>query len=85
MPGSSSKPAVSEEIRDLAAGTEIIVPTWLDRAVRDVLVIRPREPDPWGLLHSLSGPPQPRRPVPHPGLSPQRTADPGPLFGEYWT
>jgi tRNA-Thr(GGU) m(6)t(6)A37 methyltransferase TsaA len=28
--------------RDIAAGTEIIVLTWLDRAVRDVLVTRPR-------------------------------------------
>ncbi len=37
------EPAVAEGIRDLAAGTEIIVLTWLDRAVRDVLVTRPRD------------------------------------------
>jgi tRNA-Thr(GGU) m(6)t(6)A37 methyltransferase TsaA len=37
------EPAVSEGIRDIAAGTEIIVLTWLDRADRDVLVTRPRD------------------------------------------
>jgi tRNA-Thr(GGU) m(6)t(6)A37 methyltransferase TsaA len=37
------EPEVAEGIRDLAAGTEIIVLTWLDRAVRDVLVTRPRD------------------------------------------
>ncbi|HEX5347974.1 MAG TPA: tRNA (N6-threonylcarbamoyladenosine(37)-N6)-methyltransferase TrmO [Pseudonocardiaceae bacterium] len=33
---------VSEGIRDLAVGTEIIVLTWLDRARRDVLAVHPR-------------------------------------------
>jgi tRNA-Thr(GGU) m(6)t(6)A37 methyltransferase TsaA len=37
------QPAVAEAIRDLRAGQEIIVLTWLDRADRDVLVTRPRD------------------------------------------
>jgi len=37
------QPEVAEGIRDLAAGTEILVLTWLDRAARDVLVTRPRD------------------------------------------
>jgi tRNA-Thr(GGU) m(6)t(6)A37 methyltransferase TsaA len=37
------EPAVAEAIRDLRAGTEILVLTWLDRAARDVLVTRPRD------------------------------------------
>ena len=37
------EPGVAEGIRDLDAGTEILVLTWLDRAVRDVLVTRPRD------------------------------------------
>ncbi len=37
------EPGVAEGIRDLVAGTEIIVLTWLDRAARDVLVTRPRD------------------------------------------
>ena len=36
------EPAVREGIRDLVAGTEILVLTWLDRASRDVLVVHPR-------------------------------------------
>ncbi len=36
------EPSVAEAARDLAAGTEIMVLTWLDRADRDVLVTRPR-------------------------------------------
>lgn len=36
------KPEVAEGLRDIAAGTEIIVLTWLDRAARDVLLTRPR-------------------------------------------
>jgi tRNA-Thr(GGU) m(6)t(6)A37 methyltransferase TsaA len=35
-------PLVSEGIRDLQAGTEVIVLTWLDRARRDVLTVHPR-------------------------------------------
>jgi tRNA-Thr(GGU) m(6)t(6)A37 methyltransferase TsaA len=37
------EPEYAEGIRDLKAGTEIIVLTWLDRAVRDVLATRPRD------------------------------------------
>jgi tRNA-Thr(GGU) m(6)t(6)A37 methyltransferase TsaA len=37
------EPEVAEGIRDLAAGAEIIVLTWLDRADRGVLVTRPRD------------------------------------------
>lgn len=37
------EPEFAETIRDLEAGTEIIVLTWLDRAARDVLVTRPRD------------------------------------------
>lgn len=35
-------PAVSEGLRDLHAGTDILVLTWLDRASRDVLTVHPR-------------------------------------------
>jgi tRNA-Thr(GGU) m(6)t(6)A37 methyltransferase TsaA len=35
-------PRVSEGIRDLRVGTEVIVLTWLDRANRDVLAVYPR-------------------------------------------
>jgi tRNA-Thr(GGU) m(6)t(6)A37 methyltransferase TsaA len=33
---------VSAGLRDIHAGTEVIVLTWLDRARRDVLTVRPR-------------------------------------------
>jgi len=36
-------PEVRAGIRDLKAGTEIIVLTWLDRASRDVLLVHPRD------------------------------------------
>jgi tRNA-Thr(GGU) m(6)t(6)A37 methyltransferase TsaA len=36
------EPAVREGVRDLRAGTEVIVLTWLDRADRDVLAVHPR-------------------------------------------
>jgi len=35
-------PEVSEGLRDLRAGTEVILLTWLDRARRDVLAVHPR-------------------------------------------
>lgn len=35
-------PAVSEGIRDLEVGAEVIVLTWLDRASRDVLAVHPQ-------------------------------------------
>ena len=37
------EPGVGEALRDLRAGTEVIVLTWLDRADRGVLVTRPRD------------------------------------------
>lgn len=36
------EPYVREGLAGLRAGTEMILLTWLDRAVRDVLVVRPR-------------------------------------------
>jgi tRNA-Thr(GGU) m(6)t(6)A37 methyltransferase TsaA len=36
------EPGVRDGLRDLRAGTEVIVLTWLDRARRDVLVVHPR-------------------------------------------
>ncbi|MFD3452316.1 tRNA (N6-threonylcarbamoyladenosine(37)-N6)-methyltransferase TrmO [Streptomyces sp. NPDC058691] len=40
------EPAVAEGLRGLRAGMEVLVLTWLDRARRDVLEVRPRgEPD----------------------------------------
>jgi tRNA-Thr(GGU) m(6)t(6)A37 methyltransferase TsaA len=35
-------PRVREGVRDLRIGTDVIVLTWLDRARRDVLAVRPR-------------------------------------------
>jgi tRNA-Thr(GGU) m(6)t(6)A37 methyltransferase TsaA len=35
-------PAVREALRDLKAGTDVILLTWLDRARRDVLAVHPR-------------------------------------------
>lgn len=40
------RPEVAEGLRDLTAGTDVIVLTWLDRADRDVLITRPREDPP---------------------------------------
>jgi tRNA-Thr(GGU) m(6)t(6)A37 methyltransferase TsaA len=36
-------PAVSEALRDLEAGTDVLVLTWLDRADRTVLAVHPRD------------------------------------------
>ncbi len=35
-------PSVVEALRDLKADDEVVVLTWLDRAARDVLIVRPR-------------------------------------------
>lgn len=35
-------PAVSDALRNLAVGDEMVLLTWLDRAPRDVLVVQPR-------------------------------------------
>ena len=37
------EPRVADGLRDILAGTELIVLTWLDRADRDVLVTQPRD------------------------------------------
>ena len=37
------EPAVLDGLRDIRAGEEIIVLTWLDRARRDVLSVHPRD------------------------------------------
>ena len=37
------EPSVAEGLRDLKAGDDIIVLTWLDRARRDLLVVHPRD------------------------------------------
>ena len=36
------EPAVAEALRDVAAGDEMVLLTWLDRARRDILVVHPR-------------------------------------------
>jgi tRNA-Thr(GGU) m(6)t(6)A37 methyltransferase TsaA len=36
-------PEVADALRDLAVGDEVWVLTWLDRAQRDVLAVRPRD------------------------------------------
>jgi tRNA-Thr(GGU) m(6)t(6)A37 methyltransferase TsaA len=36
-------PAVRDALRDLREGEEVLVLTWLDRAARDVLLVRPRD------------------------------------------
>jgi tRNA-Thr(GGU) m(6)t(6)A37 methyltransferase TsaA len=57
------EPGVAEGIRDLEAGTEILVLTWLDRAARDVLVTRPRD-DPARPLLGVFSTRSPDRPNP---------------------
>lgn len=36
-------PAVADGLRDLAPGDALVLLTWLDRAARDVLAVRPRD------------------------------------------
>jgi len=57
------QPAVAEAIRDLQAGQEIIVLTWLDQADRDVLVTRPRD-DPQRPMLGVFSTRSPDRPNP---------------------
>ncbi len=57
------EPDVAEALRDLRAGTEVIVLTWLDRADRDVLVTRPRD-DPRNPLTGVFSTRSPDRPNP---------------------
>jgi tRNA-Thr(GGU) m(6)t(6)A37 methyltransferase TsaA len=53
----------SEGLRDLRVGHEVIVLTWLDRARRDVLEVRPRS-DPARRLHGVFSTRSPDRPNP---------------------
>jgi tRNA-Thr(GGU) m(6)t(6)A37 methyltransferase TsaA len=57
------EPEVAEGLRDIAAGTEIIVLTWLDRAARNVLVTRPRD-DPTRPVTGVFSTRSPDRPNP---------------------
>jgi tRNA-Thr(GGU) m(6)t(6)A37 methyltransferase TsaA len=57
------EPEVADGLRDLVAGTEIIVLTWLDRADRGVLVTRPRD-DPARPLTGVFSTRSPDRPNP---------------------
>jgi tRNA-Thr(GGU) m(6)t(6)A37 methyltransferase TsaA len=54
---------VSEGMRDLAVGTDVIVLTWLDRAHRDTLVVRPRD-DPGNSMTGVFSTRSPDRPNP---------------------
>lgn len=54
---------VTEGLRDLRPGDEVIVLTWLDRAHRDVLVTRPRD-DPARPLTGVFSTRSPDRPNP---------------------
>ena len=54
---------VSEGMRDLKAGTEILVLTWFDRARRDVLVVHPRD-DPGAAETGVFGTRSAERPNP---------------------
>ena len=57
------EPEFADALGDLAAGAEIIVVTWLDRAARDVLVTRPRG-DPARPLTGVFSTRSPDRPNP---------------------
>lgn len=57
------EPAVRDGLRDLRAGSEVIVVTWLDRASRDVLTVRPRG-DPARPLTGVFSTRSPDRPNP---------------------
>ena len=56
-------PQFVEGIRDLQAGADVLVLTWLDRANRDVLVVRPRS-DPERRLTGVFSTRSPDRPNP---------------------
>jgi tRNA-Thr(GGU) m(6)t(6)A37 methyltransferase TsaA len=57
------EPTVADGLRDLQAGTEIIVLTWFDRAQRNVLVLHPRG-DPTRPLTGVFSTRSPDRPNP---------------------
>ncbi len=53
----------AEGLRNLEVGTDVLVLTWLDRAVRDVLIVRPRR-DPARPLQGVFSTRSPDRPNP---------------------
>jgi tRNA-Thr(GGU) m(6)t(6)A37 methyltransferase TsaA len=55
--------AVSEGLRDLEPGSEVVVLTWLDRARRDVLSVHPRG-DPANPIQGVFSTRSPDRPNP---------------------
>jgi len=55
--------AISEGVRDLKPGTDVIVLTWLHQADRDVLSTRPRS-DPNNPIHGVFSTRSPDRPNP---------------------
>jgi tRNA-Thr(GGU) m(6)t(6)A37 methyltransferase TsaA len=57
------EPGVAEGLRDLQAGEEVLLLTWLDRARRDVLTTRPRD-DPARPLTGVFSTRSPDRPNP---------------------
>jgi len=57
------EPGMREGIRDVTAGAEILVLTWLDRASRDVLLVHPRG-DPGNPLTGVFSTRSPDRPNP---------------------
>jgi tRNA-Thr(GGU) m(6)t(6)A37 methyltransferase TsaA len=56
-------PRFSEGVRDLRAGDDVIVLTWLDRARRDVQIVRPRG-NPANALQGVFNTRSPDRPNP---------------------
>ncbi len=63
------QPGVRDGLRDLRAGTDVLVLTWLDRARRDVLLVHPRgDPTrPETGVFSTRAPDRPNRPGTRPG------------------
>jgi tRNA-Thr(GGU) m(6)t(6)A37 methyltransferase TsaA len=57
------EPEVAEAVRDLRAGTDVLVLTWLDRADRGVLAVHPRG-DPTRPLTGVFSTRSPDRPNP---------------------
>lgn len=54
---------VAEGMRDLTVGADVIVLTWLDRASRDTLIVRPRD-DPSNPMRGVFSTRSPDRPNP---------------------
>lgn len=54
---------IAEGMRDLAVGIDVIVLTWMDRARRDTLIVRPRD-DPHNPMRGVFSTRSPDRPNP---------------------